>query len=160
MRHYAESVSLPVSPKKVFSYADNHANFSSHMSKSSWMMGGGRMNLQMDAGKGRKIGSHIKLDGKVVGMNLFVDEIVKERKPPYIKTWQTVGKIRLLVIGHYRMGFKIKPDSRGSVLKVFIDYELPKSLSTRWLGFLFGGMYAKWCVQQMIKGIAEHFRQP
>jgi len=28
-----------------------------------------------------------------------------------------------------------------------------------WLGQLFSGVYAKWCVQQMIKGVRNHFDQ-
>ncbi len=157
MKHYEDSTLVSASPEKVFNYVDDHSNFSSHMSESSWMMGGGRMEVQTDEGHGQKVGSHIRLNGKVLGINLFLDEVITQHDPPYRKAWQTVGNINLLVIGHYGMGMEIKPEGSSSRFRVSIDYELPKSLNTRWLGYLFGGIYAKWCVSQMIKGVSEHF---
>jgi hypothetical protein len=99
------------------------------------MMGGGRMDVQVDGGRGQVVGSHIRLSGKVFGIHLFLDEVVTEREPPHRKAWQTVGTLRLLVIGHYRIGLEINPQNGGSNLRVSIDYELPTPLSTRWLGF-------------------------
>mgnify|MGYP001563896170 FL=1 len=119
-------------------------------------MGGGAMKTEVDEGKGQKIDSHIRLSGKVFGINLFLDEVVTKHEPPRLKAWQTTGPLRLLVIGHYKMGLETKSQNKGSSLKVFIDYELPES-NMRWLGYLLGGMYAKWCVQQMIKGSRDHF---
>ncbi len=116
------------------------------------------METQIDEGKGQKIGSHIKMSGKVFGINLFLDEVITEHDSPKRKVWETVGTPKLLVIGSYQLGFELNPVSSGTNFGVFIDYELPKSLTTRWLGFLFGRTYAKWCVQQMIQGINEHFK--
>ena len=105
--------------------------------------------------QGRVVGSHIRLRGKVLGIHLFLDEVVTQHEPPYRKTWQTVGTAKLLVVGHYRMGLEITAETYGSRLRVFIDYELPTALSTRWFGYLFGGVYAKWCVRQMLQSARE-----
>lgn len=91
------------------------------------------------------------------GVRLFLDEVVTRRDPPREKTWETTGTPRLLVIGKYRMGFQITPDKPGSRLRVFIDYDLPTGWVTYWLGRLFGGTYAKWCVAEMLSGAARHF---
>jgi hypothetical protein len=40
---------------------------------------------------------------------------------------------------------------------VFIDYELPSGVVTHELGRLFGNVYAKWCVDQMLEGVVQHF---
>lgn len=157
--HYDDNILVLASPAQVFDYADDHTNFSSHMNKSSWMMGGGKMEIETDDGKGQKVGSHIKMKGKVLGTNLFLDEVVTIHQPPEHKEWETVGDINLLVIGHYKLGFEIKPENENSRLRVFIDYEMPQSWRTQWLGYLFGGMYARWCVGQMIDGVAEHFKK-
>src|SRR3989304_5158226 len=109
MKHYEDSVYIPTSPKELFDYADDHKNFSSHMNKSSWMMGGGSMNTHVDGKRFRELGSHIQMEGTVFG------------------------------------------------IKLYIDYYLPQSTGTRILGYLLGGMYAKWCVNQMIKGALSHF---
>jgi len=157
-RHYEESVIIPASPQDVFVYADNHKNFSAHMNKSSWMMGGGSMETKIDEGEGQKIGSHIKMNGKVLGFNLFLDEVITKHSPPYLKEWQTVGDINLLVIDHYKLGFEVKPETDNSKFRVYIDYNLPKSLYAQLLGLMFGGIYAKWCVKQMVNGVSVHFK--
>lgn len=130
------------------------------MNKPSWRMLGGMMETQADSGNGQKVGSHIKMTGKVFGIKLFLDEIITQYEPPYRKAWQTVGDLNLLVIGHYTLGFEITPQQDKLKLKVYINYKLPESLRSRWLGVLFSGMYAKWCVNQMINGIKEHFAKP
>lgn len=154
-RHYEISSSISASPKELFAYIDDHKRFSSHMNKSSWMMGGGRMDVSIDSGRGQKVGSHIRMSGKAFGIGLFLDEVVTRYEPPHIKAWETVGAPKLLVIGHYIMGIEIKPRDTSSLLRVCIDYNLPEK--NAWLGRLFSTAYAKWCVQQMIDGARNQF---
>ena len=120
-------------------------------------MGGGSMATETDEGKGQRIGSHIRLSGKAFGIPIFLDEVVTRHEPPYNKTWETVGTPKLLVVGNYKMGIEIKPQDNSSLLKVFIDYEMPQT--NVWLGKLFGKVFAKWCVNQMIQGAYEHFKK-
>ena len=155
--HYEQSAIISAPPAEVFSYVDDHANFSSHMNKSSWMMGGGKMETHVDVGKGKKVGSHIRMDGKVFGIEVSLDEVVTVHEPPLRKSWQTIGSPKLIVIGEYKMGLEVKPEDANSNLTVYIDYSLPESTKTRWMGQLFGGMYAKWCVGQMVNGTQNHF---
>lgn len=115
------------------------------------------MDVSVDAGQGQKVGSHIRLNGRAFGIRLFLDEVVTRREPPRIKTWETVGDLRLLVIGHYGMGIEITPQGSATSMRVFIDYSMPDK--NVWLGRLFGGMYAKWCVGQMINGAREYFKR-
>jgi hypothetical protein len=157
IRHYEEIISIQANADTVFAYADNFHNFSSHMNKSSWMMGGGKMETKIDEGKGQRIGSHIKMGGTIFGIKLYLDEIITLYKPPYYKAWKTVGNLNLLIIGHYNLGFKITPKEDSSVLSVHINYELPNSFSGYLLGLLFGNIYAKWCVHQMSSGVKKNF---
>jgi len=60
------------------------------------------------------------------------------------------GRGQTLVIGPYRMGFEVTPRDNGSLLRVFIDYALPKRLPWRWLGQFFGRYYARWCTRRMV----------
>lgn len=156
-RHYEDRTLISASPEELFAYIDDHTRFSSHMSQSSWMMGGERMDVSVDDGKGQKVGSHIRLNGTAFGIKLFLDEVVTRREPPHIKEWETVGDLRLLVVGHYRMGIEITPQGSDSLMRVFIDYDMPAQHV--WLGRLFGGMYAKWCVGQMINGARDQFKR-
>lgn len=156
-RHYEESITISASPIAVFTYADDHKNFSSHMNKSSWMMGGGKMETHVDEGNGQKLSSHIKMHGKIFGVKLFLDEVITQYEPPNRKAWKTVGDINLLIIGYYTLGFTITTKEEKSLLNVYIDYDLPNSFFGYLLGLIFGELYAKWCVHQMITGVKEHF---
>jgi len=114
------------------------------------------MVTEIDNDLGQKVGSHIQLKGKAFGLNIYLDEVVTQHEPPKLKSWETVAYPKLYVIGNYRMGFEITPQEKGSRLVVFIDYELPRG-AARLLGFLFGYMYAQWCVKQMITSVRKNF---
>ena len=157
-RHHEESVLVPSTPDEIYTFADDHKNFASHMNKPSWMMGGASIETKVDEGKGQRVGSHIKMRGKVFGFNLFLDEVITKHSPPHLKEWETVGNINLLVIDHYKLGFKIISEAEHSKLTIYIDYNLPKSFFPQLLGLLFGSVYAKWCVRQMINGVDTHFK--
>ena len=127
------------------------------MSKSSWLMAGSKMDIELDAAMGRAKGSHIQLRGRVLGIPIHVEEVVTEHEPPLRKVWETIGTPNLLVIGPYKMGFAITPQAASSQLRVFIDYDLPGTLLLRVLGRLLGGFYARWCTESMAKDAAAFF---
>lgn len=150
---------VSASADAVFAYLDDHARLAAHMSKASWMMAGSHMNIETDDAGGRAPGSHIRMQGALLGLHLSLDEVVTEHFAPERKVWQTVGTPRLLVIGHYRMGFAITAQGNASSLRVFIDYALPSSWPARWLGLLLGAFYARWCTDSMANDAARHFEQ-
>ena len=118
------------------------------------------MDIEVDEGHGQRVGSRISIAGSVLGIHLAVDETVIEREPPRRKVWETTGVPRLLVIGHYRMGFEVTPTDDAARLRVFIDYSLPAGPVSRWLGYLFAGYYARWCTERMVDDAAQSFADP
>ena len=160
---YESSGFIPSSMDQVFAQIDYHTRLSSHMGEPSWRTGWGWMQTELDQGQGQgqgqgqKIGSRIRLSGRVFGVDLSVEEVVTERQPPRRKVWETTGAPKLLVIGHYRMGFELSPQGNGSLLRVFIAYALPQRGLARWLGRVFGRYYARWCTQQMVADAVRHF---
>lgn len=142
----------------VFALLDDHQRLAAHMSQRSWMMGGGRMDTTMDAGHGRAVGSRISVRGRVFGFMLWLRERVTERDPPRRKVWETEGEPRLLIIGRYRMGFELSAGPATS-MRVWIDYDLPASRWTRWLGVILSGWYARWCVERMLGDAQRAFRE-
>lgn len=115
------------------------------------------MRTELDAGRGQRVGSHIRMSGRVLGLELSLDEVVVERVAPHRKVWETVGSPRLLVIGPYRMGFEVTGRGGKSDLRVFIDYALPSAWPQRWLGRAFGGYYARWCVRSIVSDAVHQF---
>jgi polyketide cyclase/dehydrase/lipid transport protein len=156
--HFECSVVVNAPAEAVFSRLDDPRLLSAHMSRSSWMMAGSRMSLELDASQGHALGAVIRMGGRVLGIALSLEEVVTERNPPQRKVWETIGEPRLLVIGHYRMGFEVRPQGGTSLLRVFIDYALPGAPPARWLGRFFGGFYARWCTQRMAGDAEEYFR--
>lgn len=139
------------SPAQLFSVLDEQFRLSAHMSKRSWKMGWGKMDVVLDAQGGQAVGSHIGLHGRVFGVALSLDEVVTLRDPPYRKRWETVGEPRLLVIGAYTMGFEILPQPSTTRICVSIDYNLPRAGLPRILGFVLGKSYARWCIRKMVR---------
>ena len=155
--HFESYAKLNSPAETVFAHLDDHKRLSAHMSQSSWMMAGSSMSIELDALQGHAAGSHIRLSGRVLGIPLAVDEVVTVYNPPLRKLWETVGTPRLLVIGHYRMGFEITPQGNCSELRIFIDYALPESAPACWLGKMFGSLYARWCTRRMVSDVKKYF---
>lgn len=155
-RRFARTLRVGASREAVFAHLDDQARLAEHMERPTAMMGGGRMTVEFDAGRGQAIGSHIKMGGSAFGVSLFLDEVVTERSPPSHKAWRTQEPVRLLVIGGYTMGFDIASDVAGSELTVWIDYELPRGL-LGWLALPLAMVYARWCVRRIAGDAARHF---
>lgn len=154
--HYFESSApIPAPRAAVFAFIDDPARLAGHMTKSSWMMGGGRMDVQLDAGKGQKVGSRIVMTGRAFGMDLELEEVIAEHTPPLRKTWHTVGSPSLVVIGGYRMGCELAAEGETTRLRVFIDYDLPQR--SGWARARLGAWYARWCTERMVKDTRAHF---
>lgn len=147
--HHRSEVDVDADAHSLFAHLDDHRRLAGHMEKPSVMMAGATMRVEVDALQGQVVGSLIRVTGRVLGINLVVEEVVTERVPPLHKTWETRGEPRLLVIGSYRMGFTISPQGDRARLVVFIDYQLPPRGFAHGLALLFGRAYAAWCTRRM-----------
>lgn len=148
--HAETRASLQAPMEAVFAHLDDPLRLAAHMTKRSWMMAGSRMSVETDSGRGRAVGSTIRLYGRVLGVRLELEEAITERRPPFRKVWETTKEPRLLVIGAYRMGFEITTEVGGCAVRVFLDYAKPRAGVSRWLAALFGGAYARWCTRRMV----------
>ena len=155
--HMEASVLVNSRPETLFSFLDDQRNLSSHMEKSSWMMAGSKMQIELDQKEGKEVDSEIVLHGSIMGVPLYVREFITKREPPSRKIWETRGEQKLIVLDQYKMGFEIRPVGEASKLTVFIDYSLPKKGLSGVLGKAFGKTYARWCTNQMLKGATDHF---
>lgn len=153
--HYERTAALNTSLETAFDYLDDFQKLAAHMEQSSGMMMGSAMTISTDEHRGRAVGAKVRMTGKVLGITLGLEEVVTERQPPFRKVWETVST-NLLVIGQYRLGFVLSPTGAGSMLRVSIDYELPTTGLSRWLGRWLGNRYARWCVDRMIDDATAH----
>ena len=148
---FRDSVTVKVEASQLFDHLDDQSKLSSHMTRRSPMMGGGRMTYEFDGDRGQAVGSVIRMTGSAFGISLFVEEVVTERVPPLRKRWRTVGTPRLMILESYEMGFDISPDQQSSTIEVWISYvpRWRKGLLGR-IARILSAHYARWCVQRML----------
>ena len=153
-----ESAGLAHAPvEQVFAFLDDPKALSEHMGKSSMMMLGSRLSIDVDANGGRVIGSKVRMHGRMMGVRLSLEEVITERQVPAMKVWETIGTPKLLVIAHYRMGFELTRKGDSALVRVFIDFNLPTKPPRSWFGHWLGAEYARWCTRQMVIGATRHF---
>ncbi len=153
--HREVSATLVASQEVVFPLLDDPVRLAEHMGERSAILAGAKLRTETDKRLGQEVGSVIRMSGHILGMSISLEEAVVERVPPQLKTWETLGEPKLLVIGRYHMGFDLAPEGHGTRLRVWIDYNLPSSGGQRWLGRLFGRLYADWCVRKMVQSAAK-----
>jgi hypothetical protein len=68
--HFATSVLVRATPREVFDYLDDPERIGAHMSGGSLMMAGGSMHYHLDAEAGRRVGSVIRVEGRMLGLAL------------------------------------------------------------------------------------------
>jgi len=154
--HHETHAELRTSVQVAFEYLDDFRKLSAHMEQPSAMMLGSRMQIFLDDGGGRAVGSRVSMTGSIMGLSLSLQEVVVERNPPLRKAWETENA-RLLVIGQYRLGFDLEPRDGACGLRVFIDYDWPRGPLPRLAARMLAKSYARWCTQRMLDDAAQHF---
>ena len=75
-----ENAALANAPvDRVFAYLDDPKALEAHMGESSMMMAGSRMSIDADADGGRVVGSKIRMQGRMMGIPLSLEEVITER---------------------------------------------------------------------------------
>ena len=155
--HHESSALAHAPVEQVFAFLDDPQALAAHMGESSMTMLGSRMSINVDAGGGRVIGSKVRMQGRMLGIRLSLEEVITKRQLPAMKVWEAIGTPKLLVILHYRMGFEPTRNGASSLVRVYIDYSLPIKPPGSWLGHWLGAVFARWCTRQMVMGAARHF---
>lgn len=91
--HHRSEVNVAVDVHKRFAYLDDHRRPAGRMEKPSLMMAGATMQVSADALTGQAVESVIRITGRVLGVNLGVDEVVTERSSPSRKTWRSAAHL-------------------------------------------------------------------
>lgn len=155
--HFERSANLPATCAVAFDYLDDFESLGEHMQRANAMTFGMRMRYEFDDTRGRATGAAVRISGSMLGIAVRIAERVTERVRPTFKYWETEGAQRMLALDGYRMGFELAPAADGSRLTVFIDYALPARGFGRVLGIALGGIYARWCVRNMIEAAVTRF---
>jgi hypothetical protein len=148
-----ESIEIKAQPSEVFKHVDNINNTGTHMSKSNMPMMGGSLKTEILSKNEIGPGATYRMYGKVMGMDIDFTETVTKWIENQERVWETIGDPKLLIMGGYAMNFNVRPSNWGTRLTFGIKYSYPKSAFWKFIAFLLGDWYAKWCLKNMAKDV-------
>ena len=137
-------------PEQVFKCIDDLGVTGMHMTQSSAMMMGSKLNLEFLTENHTGMGSKYRWTGKMMGMSMDFTVEVTKWIPGKEKIWETIGDTKLIIYSWYRMHLLVLPALNGCKAELSISYEKPKGFLNKILSFLFADWYCKWCLKHMM----------
>ena len=137
--------------EQVFKCIDDLGVTGMHMTRSSMMMMGSKLNLKFLTENHTGLGSSYRWTGKMMGLKMDFTVEVTKWIPPKEKVWETIGKTKLIIYSWYRMQLIILPTFNGCKAELSISYEKPKGFLSKIFSFLFADWYCNWCLKHMLK---------
>jgi len=135
---------------KVFSYIDDLGVTGMHMTKSSAMMMGSKLQLEFLTEQHTGSGSKYQWTGTMIGMKMdFTVEVTKSVEGVE-KVWETIGEARMIIYSWYRMHVLVYPKGDITQAELSITYEKPKGWFAKIVSFLFADWYCNWCLKKMM----------
>ena len=150
MKTYQKQITIFSSSEKVFEQMDDFSKTGMHMSESSMMMMGSKLNLEQLSKNAIGVGAKYRWHGKMMGMKMDFSEEVTKWQTPKLKEWETVGDAKIIIMSWYRMWFEISPAKQDTIAKISISYLPPKEWYYKILSFLFARWYCNWCLNNML----------
>ncbi len=138
-------------PEVVFPYLDDLGVTGMHMTQSSMMMMGSKLNLEYLTEHHKGLGTRYRWTGKMMGMKMDFTVEVTKWLPGEEKIWETLGTPELLIYSWYKMHLRLKGVANGTVALLSFSYGKPEGKFYRLLSFLFGGWYGRWCLKHMLE---------
>jgi len=137
-------------PELVFQKIDDLGVTGMHMTESSMMMMGSKLNLQYLSENEKGLGTKYRWTGKIMGMEMDFTVEVTRWIPGKEKTWETVGLAKLIIFSWYRMHLDVSETEEGALATLSISYERPKGILYQFLSFLLADFYCIWCLNNML----------
>lgn len=160
MKTLSRTETYSASPEQVFKAIDDLGVTGMHMTQSSMMMMGSKLNLEFLTANHTGFGSKYRWTGKMVGMKMDFTVEVTQWIDGKEKTWETLGDPKLIILSWYKMHLRVFPVSTGVKAELSITYERPKSLFYKMLSFLSADWYCKWCLKKMLGDARKSLPSP
>lgn len=162
MKTVTRTATYPAPPEIVFPYLDDLGVTGTHMTQSSWMMLGSKLDLEFLTKNHTGLGTRYRWTGKMMGMSMDFTVEVTKWQAGVEKVWETLGKPQLILYSWYRMELQLKKAGEGTSASLSISYEKPEGLFYGLLSFLFADWYCNWCLKHMLEDCGKllNERQP
>ena len=157
MKTQTRSAIIPAEPDNVFDFMDDYSKTGMHMTESSTMMMGSKLKLEQLSPNAIGVGATYRWFGKMMGMTIDFTQTVSQWVQGVEKEWKTNGDAKIIIMGWYRMYWKLKPVDGGTLATIGIDYTAPPQWYFKVLSFFFGGVYSRWCLNSMLRDTKKAF---
>ena len=163
MKTLRRVTTYPFESITVFRHLDNLGITGMHMTQSSMMMMGSKLDLEFLTENHLGLGTKYRWTGKMMGIKMdFTVEVTKWIEGEE-KIWETIGQPKLIIYSWYRMHLKVAKIQEGTSVELSISYERPNGLFYRILSFLFADWYCRWCLKHMLedcrKALTKSYRR-
>jgi hypothetical protein len=150
MKTKSKYIFINATPDKVFAYMDNLSNTGMHMTQSSSMMMGSKLQLTQLSENATGLNSKFRWSGNMMRFKMDftvkVTNWIKDRE----KTWEIVGEAKMIILKWYQMHLVISPEGENAKAELNISYEKPDNILFRIISFFLGPFYANWCLKNML----------
>ena len=137
-------------PSLVFKAIDDLGVTGMHMTESSMMMMGSKLDLEFLTSNKTGLGSSYRWTGKMMGIPMDFTVVVTKWEEGKEKVWETIGPTKLIIYSWYRMKLVVASEKDGTAADLSISYERPHGLFNKIISFLFANIYCRWCLKQML----------
>lgn len=134
----------------VFSYLDDLGVTGTHMTNSSAMMMGSKLQLEFLTANHTGLGSKYRWTGPMMGIKMDFTVEVTKWVEGVEKVWETIGDAKMIIYSWYRMHLLVYPKGDMSQAELSITYEKPKGWVAKIVSFLFADWYCNWCLKKMM----------
>ncbi len=150
MKTIKRNASYNAPAEKVFSCLDDLGVTRMHMTASSAMMMGSKLQLQFLTTNHTGLGTKYRWTGSMMGLRMNFTVEVTKWVEGVEKVWETIGDARMIIYSWYRMHLLVYPGGNNTQVELSIMYERPMGWFARFISFLFVGWYCKWCLKKML----------
>ena len=129
---------------------DNLGNTGMHMTESSAMMMGSKLDLKQLSENATGLNSKLRWFGKMMGFRMDFTVVVTKWIKDKEKIWETVGEAKMIILKWYQMRLVISPDGQNTKAELSIAYTKPDNIFFRFIAFILASWYANWCLNNML----------
>lgn len=151
MKTLTRTTTYPFNPDIVFQCLDNLGITGMHMTQSSMMMMGSKLDLNFLTKNHTGLGTKYRWTGKMMGIKMdFTVEVTKWLSGEE-KTWETIGNPKLIIYSWYQMHLLLAKIPTGTTAQLSISHERPEGIFYKIISFLFADWYCRWCLKNMLE---------
>jgi hypothetical protein len=150
MKTKLKSIIINSTPENVFACMDNLGNTGMHMTESSMMMMGSKLELKQLSENATGLNSRSRWSGKIMGFKMDFTVAVTKWIKDKEKVWETVGETKMIILKWYRMHLIITPQGVNTRVELSIVYTKPDNIFFRFIAFFLAPWYANWCLSNML----------